>query len=122
MHLENVMILFREYLSKYPPVLEISDIATIFQKKLPTIRARIRRGVFPVPVRHDPGGRQYVLLVDLIGFLLTGEDKYKDTDTDKDQPVMKTANTQIKLEKKRRGRPTKRDQLVRASQDQGDRS
>jgi hypothetical protein len=120
MYPENFIDFFNQYLSKYPPVLEISDIATIFQKKLPTIRARIRRGVFPVPVRHDPGGRQYVLLVDLIGFLLTGEDK--DRDTDQDQPVMKTANTQIKLEKKRRGRPTKRDLLIRASQDQGDRS
>lgn len=55
----------RELSLTYPPVLSIKMVADILKENVPTIRARIRRGSFPVPVRQETGGRQYVLLAEL---------------------------------------------------------
>ena len=90
----------RELSITYPPVLQIKMVAEILKEDVPTIRARIRRGSFPIPVRQETGGRQYVLLTELVHFVCTGE-------------ISSQQNTLTarKTTPKRRGRPYKADQI-----------
>ena len=90
----------RELSITYPPVLQIKMVAEILKEDVPTIRARIRRGSFPIPVRQETGGRQYVLLTELVHFVCTGEIS----------PQQNTL-TARKTTSKRRGRPYKADQI-----------
>lgn len=74
MHFQNeISVLLRELLKNYPPLLTIPMVAAILKEEVATIRARIRRGAFPICVRQEPAGRQYVLLADLVRFLIDGE-------------------------------------------------
>ncbi len=94
----------RELSITYPPVLQIKMVAEILKEDVPTIRARIRRGSFPIPVRQETGGRQYVLLTELVHFVCTGEIS----------PQQNTL-TARKTASKRRGRPCKADQIGNVS-------
>jgi len=106
---EATAALMRERFAAYPPILQIPRVAEIFGEEVPTIRARIRRGSFPVTVRQESGGRQYVLLVDLIRFLCSGEVQ--------PQLVVRPARmvrNPIGLNGKRqRGAPTKAERIAR---------
>jgi len=108
----DIAALMRELFSIYPPILPIPMVAAILQEEVPTIRARIRRGSFQMTVRQDPGGRQYVLLVDLIRFVCTGETQ--------PQPVMRAVrqprNPFGANGKRKRGRPAKADQQLNQKQ------
>ena len=104
--------LLRELLNQHPPVLQIPTVAAILKEEVPTIRARIRRGAFPITVRQEPGGRQYVLLADLVRFSIDGEVQL--------QPKVR----QIRLPrnplgingKRQRGRPTNADKSLKKQQ------
>ena len=91
----------RELSLTYPPVLQIKMVANILKEDVPTIRARIRRGSFPVPVRQETGGRQYVLLTELVHFVCTGEIR--------SQPGRLSAID--RTTPRRRGRPSKADRI-----------
>lgn len=97
----------RELYGTYPPILQIKAVAEILQEAVPTIRAQIRRGSFPIAVRQEPGGRQYVLLTDLVRFISTGEYQA--------QPTIRISrsskNINISNESRRPGRPTKAEQM-----------
>lgn len=107
--LEAMAALMRELFASYPPILQIPMVAEILQEEIPTVRARIRRGKFPITVRQEDGGRQYVLLADLVRFSISGEIQ--------PQPVLRPAHkvrNPLGLNGKRhRGRPTKAEQLAR---------
>ncbi|PRC92735.1 hypothetical protein S2091_2465 [Solimicrobium silvestre] len=103
--LEYIDAIIRDRLSCCPAVLKISDLEPIFGDEVPTIRARIRRGSFPVTVRQEDGGRQYVLLADVIRFLATGERQPQVI------PGMRTTATSAP-KAGRRGRPTKAEQVA----------
>lgn len=109
---ETIASLMRERFAAHPPILQIPSVAEILQEEIPTIRARIRRGAFPVTVRQEPGGRQYVLLTDLVRFLCTGETQ--------PQPAarqIRLPRNQLGLNGKRqRGRPTKAEQKGKQQQ------
>lgn len=102
----DIAALMRELFSIYPPILPIPMVAAILQEEVPTIRARIRRGSFQMTVRQDPGGRQYVLLVDLVRFVCTGETQ--------PQPVMRAVrqprNPFGANGNRKRGRPARAEQ------------
>jgi hypothetical protein len=102
----DIAALMRELFTNYPPILQIPMVAAILKEEVPTIRARIRRGSFQMTVRQDPGGRQYVLLVDLVRFSCTGETQ--------PQPVMRAVrqprNPFGLNGKRQRGRPEKAEQ------------
>lgn len=86
---------------KYPPVLSVKMVAEILKEDVPTVRARIRRGSFPIPVRQETGGRQYVLLAELVHFVFTGPTQPQhDIFCAIDRPAPR-----------RRGRPSKADQI-----------
>lgn len=93
----------------YPLILQIKTVAKIFDEDVPTIRARIRRGSFQVAVRQDPGGRQYVLLADLVRFFVYGEIQA--------QPAMRAVRSPRNPcginGTRPRGRPTKKEQLLK---------
>ncbi len=91
-----------ELLNQYPPVLQIPTVAAILKEEVPTIRARIRRGAFPITVRQEPGGRQYVLLADLVRFLIDGEVQPQPLK----RPVRVPRNPLGNGGKRKRGRPT----------------
>lgn len=102
--------LMRERFSTYPPILQIPLVAEIFGEDVPTIRARIRRGSFQVSVRQQPGGRQYVLLVDLVRFFSTGEIQPQP----EIRPPHKVRNPLGINGKHKRGAPTKAERVARA--------
>jgi hypothetical protein len=110
----EIATLICELFSKYPPILQIPLVAAILKEDVPTIRARIRRGSFQMTVRQDPGGRQYVLLLDLVRFVTTGETQ--------PQPVMRAVRqprNPLGLSGKRKpGRPTKSDQYGNQNQNE----
>lgn len=58
---------------KLPPSISVSQISLFFQKPSPTVRKQVRRGTFPVRVDQIPGGQQYILLTNLIKFLIDGQ-------------------------------------------------
>lgn len=107
--IENIAALMRERFAAYPPILQIPMVAEILKEEVPTIRARIRRGSFQVTVRQEPGGRQYILLVDLVRFLCTGEAQPQPAA----RPRCFPRNPQGLNGTRQRGRPTKAEQLAR---------
>lgn len=106
---EQIIALMRELLVSFPPILQIPMVAEILKEEVPTIRARIRRGSFPITVRQEAGGRQYVLLVDLVRFLCTGETQPQPVE----RPVRVPRNPLGLNGKRPRGRPTKSEQFAR---------
>lgn len=110
MNFQNeIAALMRERLTTYPPILQIPMVAEILQEEVPTIRARIRRGTFQIAVRQEPGGRQYVLLADLVRFLCSGEVQSQPDA----RPAHKVRNPLGLNGKRPRGRPTKAEQFAR---------
>lgn len=110
MNFQNeIAALMRELFASYPPILQIPTVAAILKEEVATIRARIQRGSFPITVRKEDGGRQYVLLVDLIRFSCTGEIQ--------PQPEMRSAykvrNPLGINGKRQRGAPTKAERVAR---------
>ena len=105
---DEIAAFIRERYAAYPPTLEIPLVAKIFQKDVPTIRARIQRDAFPITIRQEDGGPQYVLLSDLIRFEITGERQPQLATRCKRKP-----RNPLGLNGKRhRGRPTKAEQLA----------
>lgn len=103
--------LLRELYASYPPILQIKAVAEILREDVPTIRARIRRGSFPVAVRKETGGRQYVLLADLVRFLSSGE-----IQTQPSTRLARVTQNSASLNGSRpRGRPPKAAQLENRS-------
>jgi hypothetical protein len=90
------------YFSQYPPLLTISQVAEILGQNEPTIRAQILRKVFPIVVRKEPGLGLHVLLVDLLNYITTGK-----------RQVPIPAERIKKMGGKRRGRPTKQEEIAR---------
>lgn len=99
--------LFHELFQDFPPILRIRNVAQILHEDVATIRARIRRGTFPIAVRQETGGRQYVLLVDLVRFIATGQPQTQPGHTLPRQMATPFNNGPSKP----RGRPRKAAQL-----------
>lgn len=91
------------YFSQYPPILTISQVAEILRENEPAIRAQIRRQVFPVRVNREPGRGLHVLLVDLISYVTSG----------RRQVPLPPERTIKKMGGKKRGRPTKQEEIAR---------
>ena len=83
------------------------QVAAALMEEVPTIRARIRRKTFQVTVRQENGNPQYVLLADLVRFLVTGEVQPQPDM----RPARKPRNPHGLNGKRRRGRPHKVEQL-----------
>lgn len=92
----------KDYFEKYPPVLKIEQVSEILRENSQTTRDRIRRGTFPVKVIKEPGSRFQVMLIDLVAFLTTGK-----------RQVPLPRELREKAGGKRRGRPTKAEQLAK---------
>lgn len=107
--LEAIAALMRELFASYPPLLSIPMVAEILQQEVPAVRARIRRNAFPISVRQEEGGSQYVLLVDLVRFSITGE-RQEQPPT---RPTRLPRNPHGFNGKRSRGRPTKAEQIAR---------
>ena len=104
---EYIETLMRERFAAYPPILKIPQVAAALMEEVPTIRARIRRKTFQVTVRQENGNPQYVLLADLVRFLVTGEVQPQPDM----RPARKPRNPHGLNGKRRRGRPHKVEQL-----------
>lgn len=100
--LEAMAALLRELFASYPPILSIQMVAEILELEVPAVRARIRRKAFPITVRQEEGGPQYVLLADLVRFSITGERQQP-----VDRPVRSSRNPLGLNGKRQRGAPTK---------------
>jgi len=110
MHLiENIAALLRERFAKYPPILKIPQVAEILNEDVPTVRARIRRGSFPITVRQEEGGHQYVLLSDLVLFSVTGKRQLQL----ENRPARMVRNQQGINGKRKRGAPKKAERVAR---------
>lgn len=108
MNFQNeIAALMRERFATYPPILQITSVAEILEEDVPTIRARIRRGTFPITVRQETGGRQYVLLVDLVCFFCSGEIQPQP----EMRPARKVRNPGGINGKRRRGAPSKAERV-----------
>ena len=108
----DIATLMRELFATYPPILYIPMVAEILKEDVPTVRARIRRGAFQMTVRQDPGGRQYVLLVDLVRFVCTGETQPQPVV----RPIRQPRNPLGLNGKRRLGRPTNAEQVLAQEQ------
>ncbi|WP_394672142.1 hypothetical protein [Limnobacter sp.] len=93
------------YYSEYPPVLNIKQVADILRENEPTIRAQILRKVFPIRVRKEPGLGLHVLLIDLVHYITTGKRQVPIPD----ERIRKMGG-------KRRGRPTKAEEIARRNE------
>lgn len=93
----------KDYFEKYPPVLSVGEVAEILRENSQTTRDRIRRGTFPVRVIKEVGSRHQVLLIDLVAYLTTGK-----------RQVPLPRELREKAGGKRRGRPTKAEQIAKA--------
>ncbi len=105
---EQIVALMRELLASFPPILQIQMVAEILKEEVPTIRARIRRNAFPITVRQETGGRQYVLMVDLVRFICTGETQPQPVA----RPVRIPRNPLGLNGKRKRGAPTKAERVA----------
>jgi hypothetical protein len=90
------------YFSQYPPVLTIKNVAEILGQNEPAIRAQILRKVFPIRVRKESGLGLHVLLVDLVNYITTGK---------RQVPIPEERIK--KMGGKKRGRPSKYDEIKR---------
>lgn len=106
--LEAMVALMRELFASYPPILSIQMVAEILKLEVPAVRARIRRKAFPITVRQEEGGPQYVLLSDLVRFSITGERQQP-----VDRPVRPSRNPLGLNGKRQRGAPTKAERIAR---------
>lgn len=88
------------YFSKYPPILSVSQVAEILKINEPALRAQISRKAFPVRVRKVPGLGIHILLLDLITYITTGNRQVPIPD-----------EYRHKIPGKKRGRPTKREEI-----------
>lgn len=95
--------LIKEYFEKYPPILKIEQVSEILRENSKTTRDRIRRGTFPVRVIKEPGSRFQVMLVDLLAYISTGK---------RQVPLPKELREKAGF--KKRGRPTKAEQIQKA--------
>lgn len=93
------------YFSQYPPILGISQVAEILQENEPAVRAQIRRQVFPIRVHREPGRGLHVLLVDLINYVTSGR-----------RQVPLPSERMKKMGGKKRGRPTKQEEIARRNE------
>lgn len=106
--LEAMAALLRELFASYPPILSIPMVAEILRLEIPALRARIRRKSFPITVRQEIGEPQYVLLVDLVRFSVTGERQPQPVE----RPIRPSRNPLGLNGKRSRGRPTKAEQIA----------
>lgn len=90
------------YFSQHPPILGIPQVAEILQENEPAVRAQIRRQVFPIRVHREPGRGLHVLLVDLISYITSGR-----------RQVPLPPERIKKMGGKKRGRPTKAEEIAR---------
>ncbi|MEQ9106754.1 MAG: hypothetical protein RLO04_04750 [Limnobacter sp.] len=93
----------KDYFAKYPPILKIEQVSEILHENSQTTRDRIRRGTFPIKVIKEPGSRFQVMLIDLVAFLTTGK-----------RQVPLPRELREKAPGKKRGRPTKAEQIAKA--------
>ena len=106
--LEAMAALMRELFALYPPLLTIQMVAEILRLEVPAVRARIRRNAFPITVRQEAGGSQYVLLADLVRFSITGEKQQTI-----ERPIRLARNPLGLNGNRRRGAPTKAERVTR---------
>ena len=97
-----------------PPILSIRQTADFLKSETPTIRQQIRRGVFPIAVRQLEGGRQHVLLADLVKYLADGLPQPQPPITRR-----KARNPFGRHGKRGRGRPTNAERVARAQMEGG---
>lgn len=83
-------------LALLPPAIKITQIAEVFQKKVPTLRKQIRLGAFPVTVDQAANGIQFVSLANLLKFYQDG----------KIQPQPPRPQARVQNPFGRRGRPS----------------
>lgn len=107
--LEAMAALLRELFASYPPILSIQMVAEILKLEVPAVRARIRRKAFPITVRQEEGGPQYVLLSDIVRFSITGEHQQQPVD----RPIRPSRNPLGLNGKRQRGAPTKAERIAR---------
>lgn len=93
----------KDYFEKYPPVLSVGEVAEILRENSQTTRDRIRRGTFPIRIIKEPGSRIQVMLVDVVEYITTGR-----------RQVALPKELREKAGGKRRGRPTKAEQIAKA--------
>lgn len=105
---EAMAALMRELFASYPPLLSIPMVAEILKLEVPAVRARIRRKAFPITVRQEAGGPQYILLTDLIRFSITGERQQP-----VERPIRPPRNPLGLNGNRRRGAPTKAERIAR---------
>ena len=106
--LEAMAALMRELFASYPPLLSIPMVAEILRLEVAAVRARIRRNAFPISVRQELGGSQYVLLADLVRFAITGEKQQAI-----ERPIRLARNPLGLNGNRRRGAPTKAERVAR---------
>ncbi|MBU1213640.1 MAG: hypothetical protein KKA63_00230 [Gammaproteobacteria bacterium] len=107
---EEIAAFMRERYAGYPPRIEIPLLSKHFKKNVHAIRAQIRNLVFPITIRHDEGGRQHVLLSDLIRYELTGEKQPQLETRHKPKPRNPLG---LNGGARRRGAPTKSERIAR---------
>lgn len=95
--------LIKDYFEKYPPILTVDEVSKILKENSQTTRDRIRRGTFPVRVIKEPGSRFQIMLIDLVEYITTGR-----------RQVALPKELREKAGGKRRGRPTKAEQIAKA--------
>jgi len=93
------------YFSEYPPVLTVKQVAEFLRENEPTIRAQILRKVFPIRVGKEPGLGLHVLLIDLVNYITTGKRQVPIPD-----------ERLKKMGGKKRGRPTKQEEIARRAE------
>lgn len=91
-------------LGDLPPRLTIPQVANALKENLPTIRAQISRGTFPLTVRQIKGGNQHVMLADLLLWIANGE-------VQPQVPLIKRPSRNP-LGKRGRGRPTNKSKKL----------
>jgi len=83
----------------------VDEVSKILKENSQTTRDRIRRGTFPVKVIKEVGSRHQVLLIDLVAYLTTGK-----------RQVPLPRELRDRAGGKKRGRPTKAEQIARRAE------
>ena len=97
--------LLKDYFEKYPPILTVDEVSKILKENSQTTRDRIRRGTFPVRVIKEPGSRFQIMLIDLVEYITTGK-----------RQVPLPRELRDRAGGKKRGRPTKAEQIARRAE------